>query len=441
MLRANPYSIIVEELQARLTEQRDGVMEVNKDSNSHQASVIDNDDYSSEEGNETRDIPSFSTAETSQNLGEVQCWPALYGIEPPSEPSRNQLYFDRVHTFAPILQKSRYLSWSKQLGKTKQKLCLQYAMWILAASFSSQFQALRSNLYNEARHLLDTLDTDTEISQATPHLIHIEQVQAWVLMAMYELTSDTSNYQHDYDWVDKESMRRTFWLAYTIDRFTSSIDDVPLTFNEQQIRTRLPSPEAQFTSGKPIEMCFLFEALNAVENGHFRKNNSPFIQSVIIATICGRVLEHKRRPPTAHPRSQDPGSVDPNRDSMYEFCHRQRSLNTILTRHTKLLSTQVPQDTEQPDPILVFVTLKAYMAILILCETLEPANSGIEAHSTQMIDALLFEQNQRALDAARELAMLTTRLGNIDHFQVGNSRFTLAPFQSYLFPMSRKSVP
>ncbi|GAW23166.1 hypothetical protein ANO14919_127160 [Xylariales sp. No.14919] len=66
----------IEELKARLTEQRDGVMAVKRDLNSHQASVIDNDDYSSEEGNETRDIPSFSTAETSQNLGEVPCWTA-----------------------------------------------------------------------------------------------------------------------------------------------------------------------------------------------------------------------------------------------------------------------------------------------------------------------------------------------------------------------------
>ncbi|TGJ85570.1 hypothetical protein E0Z10_g3192 [Xylaria hypoxylon] len=456
---------IGEDLQARLKDQRGRAMAIDKDSNSHQGSITDNDDYSSEEGNEAREMSSIYAAEASHNICDVQCWPGqitqqqpivsiapLDGIEniesdllfTESNPQQsqvnisfgielsltsivctdlNQLYFDRVHTFAPILQKSRYLSWSKQPGKTKQKLCLQYTMWILAASFSSQFQVLRSNLYNEARHLLDTLDTDTEINQGYNHSIHIEQVQAWVLMAMYELTSDASNYQRglvdvgrafrliqvmklheidgysqvsssphdDHDWVDKESIRRTFWLAYTMDRFTSAIDGVPLTLNEQQIHTRLPSPEAEFASGKPIKMCFLFEAVNAVENSQLRGNTSPFMQSVIVATICGRVLEHKQRPPTTHSQHQDPSSMDPNRD--------------------------ISHDTEQLDPILVFVTLAAYMAILVLCETVEPMNFGIEAQSTQMTDALLFEQNQRALDAAHELAMLTTRLGHIDHFQ------------------------
>ena len=41
------------------------------------------------------------------------------------------------------------------------------------------------------------------------------------------------------DWVDIESMRRTFWVAYTIDRFTSAIDGLPLTFNERRVRELL----------------------------------------------------------------------------------------------------------------------------------------------------------------------------------------------------------
>ena len=40
----------------------------------------------------------------------------------------------------------------------------------------------------------------------------------------------------EYDWIDIESMRRTFWVAYTIDRFTSAIDGLPLTFNERHVR-------------------------------------------------------------------------------------------------------------------------------------------------------------------------------------------------------------
>ena len=148
-------------------------------------------------------------------------------------------------------------------------MCLQYAMWVLAASLSSQFQLIRRDLYTEARHLLDTLETDCQDNQTYPNCICIEQVQAWILLAIYELTSDTCNYQrgmvsagrafrlvqlmrlyeidgHNHvgtscqgqgqgDWIDIESMRRTFWMAYTLDRSTSAIDGLPLTFNERQV--------------------------------------------------------------------------------------------------------------------------------------------------------------------------------------------------------------
>lgn len=171
-----------------------------------------------------------------------------------------------MHAFAPILQKFRYLSWSRQLDKSKQRICLQYAVWTLAASFSSQFQLIRSQLYKEARQLLDALETDNQVPQTYSC---VEQAQAWILIAMYELTSDASGYQRGMvsagrafrliqlmrlyeidannhgamspqgrrqgDWIDIESLRRTFWLAYTIDRFTSAIDRLPLTFNEGQV--------------------------------------------------------------------------------------------------------------------------------------------------------------------------------------------------------------
>lgn len=143
-------------------------------------------------------------------------------------------------------------------------------MWTLAASFSSQFQLNRSSFHREARRLLDNLEADDQSGQIDPHSISIEQVQAWVLLVMYELTSDTCNYQRGMvsagrafrlvqmmrlyetdkpnhsatihcqgqgqgDWIDVESMRRTFWLAYTIDRFTSVIDGMHLTFDERQV--------------------------------------------------------------------------------------------------------------------------------------------------------------------------------------------------------------
>jgi hypothetical protein len=164
-----------------------------------------------------------------------------------------------------MLQKFRYLSWSKNPNKPKQKLCLQYAMWTLAASLSSQFQLIRADLYTEARQLLDAIEANGSGQQC------LEQAQAWLLLSIYELTSNTCNYYQrgmvsagrafrlvqllrlneidgpgqaalsanglaQDDWIDIECMRRTFWVAYTIDRFMSVIDGLSLTFNERQVR-------------------------------------------------------------------------------------------------------------------------------------------------------------------------------------------------------------
>jgi hypothetical protein len=37
------------------------------------------------------------------------------------------------------------------------------------------------------------------------------------------------------DWIDIETKRRTFWLAYTIDRFTSMVDGLHMFFDERLV--------------------------------------------------------------------------------------------------------------------------------------------------------------------------------------------------------------
>lgn len=147
-------------------------------------------------------------------------------------------------------------------------------MWTLASSLSSQFQVAGRQLYGETRQHLHTLESEEPGPQ-----ISIEQAQAWILLAIYELTCEDYHrgmisagrafrliqmmrlYEVDMsqslsttqapeqdpgqpnlqeqvqdDWIDVETKRRTFWLAYTIDRFTSMVDGMHLFFNEQMVR-------------------------------------------------------------------------------------------------------------------------------------------------------------------------------------------------------------
>ncbi|KFA53843.1 hypothetical protein S40293_01616 [Stachybotrys chartarum IBT 40293] len=240
----------------------------------------------------------------------------------------DQLYFDRVYPFAPMVQRCRYSTWARNPNKTRPQACLQYAMWTLAASLSSQFQLVRRQLYLEARQILDALD----IVSPDASLQSIEQAQAWVLLTIYELTCEDYRrglvsagrafrlvqvmklYQIDkqtstssqFEAVDLESMRRTFWLAYTLDRIVGAIDGLSMTFNEREIGTCLPAPDSHMmTNELPTAMSFLSDVLNGSGYEIFQDNPtgidmSPFLESVVAATICGRVLDHKSRIPAEY---------------------------------------------------------------------------------------------------------------------------------------------
>lgn len=97
--------------------------------------------------------------------------------------------------------------------------------------------------------------------------IDIEQVQAWILLTIYEFMR--TNYRRGWmsagrafrlvqlmrlyevdvpntpitqgnattqqDWIQTEEKRRTFWMAYILDRFVSIRNEWPLTLDEQAV--------------------------------------------------------------------------------------------------------------------------------------------------------------------------------------------------------------
>jgi hypothetical protein len=137
-------------------------------------------------------------------------------------------------------------------------LCLQYAMWTLAMALSSQFESSREPLYSETRQMLEALD----MSDGDHHPVPIEQVQAWLLVAFYELARASyrrasisagrafrlvqlarlhevdgpSSAVEDEDPVAKEERRRTFWVAYCLDRLICMRSRCPITLTEEVVR-------------------------------------------------------------------------------------------------------------------------------------------------------------------------------------------------------------
>ncbi|KAL5365738.1 putative fungal-specific transcription factor [Aspergillus floccosus] len=387
-------------------------------------------------------ISPFAALDPQQDLTQGLPMGSELHITPVMHNDLDQLYFDRAYVFAPILQAHRYRSWSKQTNKSKEKTCLQRAMWTLASSLSSQFQVAGRQFYAETRQLLHALE-----SEEPGHQISIEQAQAWTLLAIYELTCedyhrgmmtagrafrliqimrlyelDTSpspstkqapkqeqwplnpQGQVQEDWIDLETKRRTFWLAYTLDRFTSMVDGLHLFFDERMIRTRLPAPEVNFASGRPMDTSFLTDMIRVIDLEWSESELSSLQETVIVATICGQVLEHKQRPPA---RTRDSTATT------YDFCRRHRSLNALLAQRIKML--RMHASFEHLNPVFNFTALATYIAVLMLYDVIQSKPLGTETQATQLTKALHSENQQQSLDAVADIALLVTALGQ--HFQ------------------------
>ena len=179
----------------------------------------------------------------------------------------DHLYFDRVHPVAPMINRARYFSWAQQLKKPKAQVCLQLAMRTIAAKFSVQFQDLSELLYAKTRQTLEIFeDSEQHVNGNIP----LEYIQAWTLLAHCEFMSTPHRRAmmtagrafrmvqiarlHAIDavgmtlddlstetsisnrWIEFEEKRRTFWVAYCLDRCVSLHEDWPLTLHEDEVR-------------------------------------------------------------------------------------------------------------------------------------------------------------------------------------------------------------
>ena len=173
-------------------------------------------------------------------------------------------------------------------------------------------------------------------------------------------------------------------------------------------------------TGRSTSMCFLSEVLNGIESERLNDNmSSPFIQCIVVATICGRTLEHKQTSHVVHRQQQlHSYRTEPEQGiSLNDLFRRHQALKVLLTRYIQFLSSQVASMTEQPDPTLTFVAATAYAAVLMLCEAVEPRSFRADAQMAQLAEALHMEHKEQTLDAAHKLGMLTIALGQINHFQ------------------------
>lgn len=169
----------------------------------------------------------------------------------------------------------------------------------------------------------------------------------------------------DHSFSALEERRRTFWVAFCLDRFLCSRNEYPLTLQEEQIGTRLPCPESNFQNNQPVRTRFLSEAImSAAQAVHSQAPLSPFAECVVLATLHGRVMTHAR----SHAR--EPSHDDDGGGGGGDFWMRQARLAATVEARVQLLGAAAHGHTgPENEALLLFGHMLGHSAVVKLGAT------------------------------------------------------------------------
>lgn len=362
-----------------------------------------------------------------------------------------------MHAVLPILHRRHYFSWADQEKPSPAQACLRSAMHMVAAAASAQYRGLGDALYQDTRRLLESQQTPTRTrnnsfktscltssdfcpSFTTGDEIPLELVQAWLFVAYFELlhveehqamlTAGRAfrlvqlarlydvdgciedmfpNLVGEIDQRQQEEKRRTFWLAFSFDRFLCSQNEWPLTLQEEPIRTRLPATEASFQGCQPAQVCFLSEALTVTAAQHTMPPAiplSPLAECVVMAALHGRCLTHR------HVSLAGPGASETQ-----DFWIRHDGLASSVDRGAQLLAQSPSMKIINREPMVLFTHMLAHKTVIHLNSTLEAATRRQQQQAAG-IQLSTASYMWRAKRAAGEMVRLTESAGSLGLFGV-----------------------
>lgn len=165
----------------------------------------------------------------------------------------------------------------------------------------------------------------------------------------------------------------------------------------------MPVPDANFQNGVPTVMIYLTECLGNAEHAS-EALSSDFTESIILATICGYALSHRRQ--LLLQQAQCHG--------MDHFWSRYRQINSRLTQRADLSATCYPTQVEEPEPALLFQSLMWRTIALYMYQTMNFAVALVDEKQPSL------EYFQEASTAAQNLVILTDRLLEVNCSKVSN---------------------
>ncbi|CEJ81464.1 hypothetical protein VHEMI01586 [[Torrubiella] hemipterigena] len=373
----------------------------------------------------------------------------------------DDLFFDRVYPIAPIIHRRRYLAWSQSQSdhhdRSTLQLCLQYAMWAVAAAVSSQFRQLADKLADGAIQMLNHLSV---VSQDINTITPLAQIQAWLLIAHYELLCKSDRQAmltagrairlvqlarlHELDadedqfttpascpaldadtFVEMEEQRRTFWLAYSFDRFCLLRNNWHSSIPEELIRTRLPAPEGKFQNSQPVRTDFLPKAISNSGKGGVLP---PFAEAIVLEALFSHCIVHQRL------MTVEPSLNNSNNNNKRDLWNKHAWLSLAVEKRNRLLSQQSqPRNLGyMPDPMLLFSDvlakcLRMYLSCIrprsAAASDWDGAGSRPDEQEPEMEqdpqeELSSLEHNDRAMESLNDLVQLAKTLPKFSCFKM-----------------------
>lgn len=392
--------------------------------------------------------PAQSTAPTSSEYFSLEnVDPDLGGQTDSMRATLNDLYFSRVHPIILVHHKRSYFSWAENTIKTDAQEGLQLAMWALAASLSAGTQHMAPDLYARARARLDSWQACHPFQEPP----EVERVQTYLLLTIYEVTRIgvqracmTGSYcfrlvqllhWHELDAfqqrratssntisgtlespVSLEEKRRSFWVAFALDRFISMSSGWPLTLNDNVISTRLPCPEAEYQEAdmaSELAMPFPSDALSAGTVAA----SSPLTDMVMFSIMSGRILEHSQRFEVE--QSTIEGAL--RGKERHDWLQRTVAAGSDTTLQNYGSGQQSQQ--LEADPMAIFNKMLAHMNVLSVCH-------ATKSHPISPLEDQTSSLHEASYNAAQEIFRLSRLLAELSYLKVCTSH--LVGFGSFL---------
>lgn len=201
-------------------------------------------------------------------------------------------------------------------------------------------------------------------------------------------------------------------MAFCQDRYASIGTGWPMTIDERDIMTNLPSSEEAFNMSRPEQTQSLNECTSPAGAGKL----SPYGGIVLMACLFGRNLVHLHRP----------DSDDLDHDLNGPFWKRHRQMDNILLNTSLCLPPQLKLPAGIGNPNIVFTNMCIHTSTICLHQA-----AIFKAEKNKLPASVGAESKIRCITAANEIATIMRMISHTD-------LSTVNPFISFCLYVSAR---